>query len=154
MSPSDLVALPPDHDLGVSGWRPVEQALIDRFAEVTGDAQWIHTDPERAARESPYGAAIAHGYLTLSLLPALRAEAMPALEGVRQAINYGLDRVRFLAPVRAGARVRVRVTLLGAEPKGAGVLVTTRNTVEVEGEARPAMLAEALTLYLTGDATA
>lgn len=149
MTPSDLAALPPGHDLGVSGWRRIDQACIDRFADVTDDAQWIHTDPARAARESPYGGTIAHGYLTLSLLPSLRAEALPALTGVRQAINYGLDRVRFLAPVPAGARIRVRVTLTSAAPKGTGVLVATRNTVEVEGADRPAVLAETLTLYMT-----
>ena len=135
-------------ELGVSGWTTVDQATIDAFADVTGDRQWIHVDAERAARESPHGATIAHGYLTLALLPALRAEIGVTPEGVGQAINYGLDRVRFLAPVRAGARVRARVTLLGAEPKGRGVLLRTLNTVEVEGEEKPAVLAETLTLLL------
>lgn len=135
-------------EIGTSDWHTVDQETIRRFAEVTGDRQWIHVDEERAARESPYGGTIAHGYLTLSLLPALRAEAgvMPA--GVGQMVNYGLDRVRFLAPVRAGARVRVRVTLQSAESKGGGMLVRTLNTVDVDGEAKPAMLAETLTLLL------
>ncbi len=135
-------------DLGVSGWHVVEQARIDAFADVTGDHQWIHTDVERAARESPYGGPIAHGYLTLSLLPALRAEVGVVPEGVAQTINYGLDRVRFLAPVRAGARIRARITLVSAEPKGTGVLVKTLNTVEIEGESKPALLAETLALLV------
>ena len=135
-------------ELGVSGWHTVEQARIDAFADVTGDHQWIHVDHERARRESPHGATIAHGYLTLALLPALRAEVGVVPEGVAQTINYGLDRVRFLAPVKAGARIRVRVTLLSAEPKGGGVLVKTLNTVEVEGEQKPAVLAETLALLV------
>lgn len=135
-------------EVGVSAWHKVDQETIRRFADVTGDRQWIHVDEARAARESPYGGTIAHGYLTLSLLPALRAEVGVVPDGVGQTVNYGLDRVRFLAPVRAGARVRVRVTLLSAEPKGRGVLVKTLNTVEVEGEEKPAVLAETLTLLL------
>ena len=135
-------------ELGVSGWLPVEQARIQAFADVTGDDQWIHVDEERARRESPYGATVAHGYLTLALLPALRAEIGVTPPGVARVVNYGLDRVRFLAPVRAGARVRARVTLLSAEPKGDGVLMKTLNAVEVEGEDRPALLAETLTLLV------
>ena len=133
-------------ELGVSGWHAVEQARIDAFADVTGDHQWIHVAQERARRESPHGTTIAHGYLTLALLPRLRAEAGVAPADAGQAVNYGLDRVRFLAPVRAGARIRARVTLLSAEPKGDGVLVKTLNTVEVEGEEKPAVLAETLAL--------
>jgi acyl dehydratase len=133
-------------ELGVSEWREVDQALIDAFADVTGDHQWIHVDAERARAESPYGAPIAHGLLTLSLLPAMRAEVGVVPEGVGRVLNYGYDRVRFLAPVKAGARVRARVALLDAQPKGDGVLVTTRNTVEVAGEEKPALVADALTL--------
>lgn len=134
-------------ELGVSPWRAVEQATIDAFAEVTGDHQWIHVDAERAAR-GPYGGTIAHGLLTLSLLPAMRAAAGVQPVDAGRAVNYGYDRVRFLAPVRAGARLRVRVVLTAVTPKGDGVLATTRNTVEIEGEAAPALVAEALTLYL------
>ena len=141
---ADLVG----QELGVSGWTTVDQARIDAFAAVTGDDQWIHVDVERARRESPFGGTVAHGYLTLSLLPALRAEVGFAPSDAGPAVNYGLDRVRFLAPVRAGARVRVRVVLEGAEPKGRGALVKTRNTVEVEGADDPALVADALTLYL------
>ncbi len=133
--------------LGVSPWRAVEQPAIGAFADVTGDHQWIHVDAERA-RRGPYGGTIAHGLLTLSLLPALRAEAGVQPEGVGRAVNYGYDRVRFLAPVRAGSRVRVRVVLTAVAPKGEGILATTRNTVEIEGEETPALVAEALTLYV------
>lgn len=135
-------------ELGVSEWMTVDQDRIRRFADVTGDDQWIHVDEARAQRESPYGGTVAHGYLTLALLPALRAGLGVTPGDVAQAINYGLDRVRFLVPVRAGVRVRVRVTLVSAEAKGGGVLVKTLNAVEVEGEDRPAMLAETLTLLL------
>ncbi len=133
--------------LGVSPWRAVEQSTVDAFADVTGDHQWIHVDAERAAH-GPYGGTIAHGLLTLSLLPAMRAEAGVQPEDAGRAVNYGYDRVRFLAPVRAGARIRVRVELTSVTSKGDGVLATTRNTVEIEGEETPALVAEALTLYV------
>lgn len=133
--------------LGVSPWRAVEQPTIAAFADVTGDHQWIHVNAERAAH-GPYGGTIAHGLLTLSLLPAMRAEAGVHPEGAGRAVNYGYDRVRFLAPVRAGARIRVRVVLTSVATRGDGVLATTRNTVEIEGEETPALVAEALTLYV------
>lgn len=136
-------------ELGVSSWFEVDQARIQAFADCTGDDQWIHIDVERAGRESPFGAPIAHGYLTLSLLPTLRKEIGVVPEGVWQAVNYGLDRVRFLTPVKAGVCIRARVVLLAAEAKGPDRwLVTTRNTVEIEGEERPAMIAEVLTLFV------
>lgn len=138
------------HELGVSPWRTVTQDDIDRFADLTGDHQWIHVDAERAARESPTGTTIAHGLLTLSLLPAMRAEVGVVPEGVGRVLNYGYDRIRFLTPVRAGARVRARVALLDVQPKGDGVLMTTRNTVEIEGEEKPALVADALVLLLPG----
>lgn len=137
-------------ELGVSGWLAVDQDRIDRFAEVTGDRQWIHVDTERARRESPYGTTIAHGLLTLSLLPALRAEVGVVPDGVARVVNYGYDRIRFLSPVRSGARIRARVVLSEVEGKGEGVLLRTANTVEVEGEERPALIADALTLLLPG----
>lgn len=133
----------------MSGWVTVDQELIDRFAVVTGDRQWIHVDVERARRESPFGGTIAHGYLTLSLLPAMRAEIGVVPAGVGQTINYGLDRVRFLEPVRAGARVRSRITLLGVEAKSSGQLMRTLNTMEIEGADRPAMVAESLVLLVS-----
>ena len=135
-------------ELGVSDWLAISQDRIDAFAEVTGDHQWIHTDVERAAREAPGGTTIAHGLLTLSLLPAMRSDLGLVPEGVGRALNYGYDRIRFLAPVPPGARLRTRTVLSAAEPKGSGWLVTTRNTVEVEGADKPALVADALTLFL------
>ena len=137
-------------ELGVSGWMAVDQDRIDRFAEVTGDRQWIHVDAERAHRESPHGTTIAHGLLTLSLLPTLRAEIGVVPDGVARVVNYGYDRIRFLSPVRSGARIRARVVLSAVEDKGEGILLRTANTVEVEGEDRPALAADALTLLFPG----
>jgi acyl dehydratase len=135
-------------ELGVSDWLTVDQARIDAFAECTGDRQWIHVDPERA-REGPFGTTIAHGFLTLSLLPLLRTQVGGVPEGVAQVLNYGSDRVRFLTPVKAGARIRVRVTLVSVEPKGPGrTLVKTENTVEIDGEDRPALVADTLALMM------
>jgi acyl dehydratase len=140
-------------EIGVSGWLTVDQHRIDEFADCTGDRQWIHVDVERAKRESPYGGTIAHGYLTLSLAASLAIEAgvIPADAGA--ALNYGLDKVRFIAPVRSGARVRNRVVLQAAEDKGRNrLLVTLQNTIEIEGEDKPALIAESLAL-LIGAAT-
>lgn len=132
--------------IGVSSWIEVPQSRIDAFAECTEDRQWIHVDVERATRQSPYGAPIAHGFLTLSLLPVMAFELLGALEA-KQSINYGLDKLRFIAPVKAGARVRNRMTLLAAETRADGwVLLRMENTVEVEGEAKPALVAVTLTL--------
>lgn len=136
------------HSLGTSDWLTVDQDRIDAFADVTGDHQWIHVDAERAARESPGGTTIAHGLLTLSLLPAMRAALGLVPDGVVRAINYGYDRIRFLAPVTPGSRLRTHVVLTAAEPKGDGWLVTTRNTVEIDGAEKPALVADALTLVL------
>jgi len=136
------------HELGVSDWMEIDQESIVRFAEATGDRQWIHVDAERARRESPYGGTIAHGYLTLSLLPAMRAQVGVVPDGVARTINYGLDRVRFVEPVRAGARVRARIELIGVETKAGGVLMRTMNTVEIEGSDRPALVAETLVLLV------
>ena len=107
-------------ELGVSGWVTVDQEMINQFAECTGDRQWIHIDVERAKRESPFRAPVAHGYLTLSLIAAMSYElgALPA--GTAAAFNYGLDKVRFLAPVRVGSRVRLRSTLMSFDDKGGG----------------------------------
>jgi acyl dehydratase len=133
-------------ELGVSSWVTVDQSRIDQFAECSGDRQWIHVDVERAKRESPYCAPIAHGYLTLSLVAPLQMEigAVPTDAGA--AFNYGLDKVRFLAPVKAGARVRLRVTLIDVEKKGGGVVLKTSNTLEIEGSDKPALIAESLAL--------
>lgn len=136
-------------EIGVSGWKRVDQALIDRFADCTDDHQWIHVDPERAERESPFGATIAHGFLTLSLLPALAYEIGSIPADIAAGVNYGLDRVRFLTPVRAGAHVRLRVKLLSIEDKGEGrLMLRSVNTLEIEGEERPALVAETLSLLI------
>jgi acyl dehydratase len=128
-------------EVAVSDWIVVDQARIDAFAEVTGDRQWIHVDAERARRESPYGRTIAHGFLTLSLLSALSRAVEIGGEFSRR-INYGLNRVRFPAPVRAGARVRGRFAVQAVEDVPEGVQVTWAAAVEVEGESKPAVAAE------------
>jgi acyl dehydratase len=136
-------------ELGISDWLTIDQERIDQFADCTSDHQWIHVDVERARRESLYGATIAHGYLTLALLAHFQFAIGLFPAGGAQAINYGLDRVRFLAPVRAGARIRNRIVLLTVEDKGAGrLLVKTQNTIEIEGEHTPAMVAEALAILV------
>jgi acyl dehydratase len=136
-------------ELGVSSWVTVDQSRIDRFAECSGDRQWIHIDVERAKRESPYRAPIAHGYLTLALIAPLQMEIGAVPTDAVAAFNYGLDKVRFLAPVKAGARVRLRVTLAGVEPKDGGqVIMKTQNTLEVEGSEKPALIAETLALLI------
>jgi acyl dehydratase len=136
-------------ELGVSDWVVVDQARIDAFARCTGDEQWIHVDVERARRESPYGGTIAHGYLTLSLLAALGIEIGLIPVDATAGVNYGLDKARFVAPVKAGARVRNRVVLLAAEDKGGGrILLKTENTLEIDGEEKPALIAQALALLV------
>ena len=130
-------------ELGVSDWVTVDQARIDAFAQCTGDKQWIHVDVERAKRESPFGGTIAHGYLTLSLLAALAIEIGLIPEDASAGLNYGLDKVRFMTPVKAGARVRNRVTLASVEAKGGGrIIVKTMNELQIEGEDKPALIAE------------
>ena len=136
-------------ELGVSDWLTVDQERINAFADCTGDQQWIHVDVERARRESPLGSTIAHGYLTLALLPTMRKEVVTVPAGISQVVNYGLDRVRFIAPVKAGARIRTRVVLLAAGPQDEGrILITFKNTVEIEGETKPALIAQTLTLLI------
>ncbi len=129
-------------ELGPSDWVTVTQEMIDKFAEATGDHQWIHVDVERAKREMPGGKTIAHGFLTLSLIPRLRPPLM-RIEQQRRSINYGCNKVRFVAPVPAGGRVRLRWKLLKVEEVADGGLrVTSEMTVELEGSDRPAMVAE------------
>jgi acyl dehydratase len=136
-------------ELGVSGWITVDQKRIDDFAACTGDHQWIHVDVERARRESPFGTTIAHGYLTLSLLPVMQQQVGTLPDGIVAALNYGSNRVRFMTPVKSGARIRDRITLAEAEDKGDGrILTTTRHVVEIEGEERPALVAYTLALLL------
>ncbi|MBV9251242.1 MAG: MaoC family dehydratase [Acetobacteraceae bacterium] len=131
--------------LGTSDWALIDQPTIDKFAEATGDHQWIHVDVERAKREMPGGKTIAHGYLTLSLLPGLSNQIYAIRERSR-GINYGSNRVRFTAPVPAGSRVRLHLTLLGVEDIEGGVRMIFQNQVEIEGVSRPALVAETLGL--------
>lgn len=138
-------------ELGVSEWLRLDQSLIDRFADCTGDRQWIHVDVERSRRESPFGSTVAHGYLLLAVVARFSFELRLFPEGAGQVINYGLDRVRFPNPVKAGARIRDRVVLLEVEERGGGrVLLKTRHTLEIEGEAKPAMVADSLALVMEG----
>ena len=129
-------------ELGVSDWTGIDQKRIDAFADVTGDHQWIHVDPDRASAESPYGGTIAHGFLTLSLIPAL-SKANYRVENAKMGINYGLNKVRFLAPVPARSRVRVRSELVDAtKVDDATVDLIVRHTVELDGSQKPAAVAE------------
>jgi acyl dehydratase len=137
-------------ELGVSDWITVDQRRIDDFAACTGDHQWIHVDVERARRESPFGTTIAHGYLTLSLLPVMAYQVGTLPDGVAASLNYGTDKLRFITPVKSGTRIRDRVTLVAAEDKGGGrILTTTRHVVEIEGEKKPALVADTLALLLS-----
>jgi len=147
--PADLAPLI-GKEMGVSRWFVVDQARIDAFAEVTEDRQFIHVDPE-AARATPFGGTIAHGFLTLSLASAMTYDAVPPLEGVVMGVNYGFDKLRFLAPVPAGSRIRGRFRLLSAEDKGGGRwLLKHELTVEIEGSEKPALIAEWLGMQMVG----
>jgi acyl dehydratase len=143
-TPSDLAALV-GQKLGTSEWVMVDQAMIDTFAEATGDHQWIHVDVERAKREMPGGRTIAHGFLTLSLLPRM-SHMIWAIKKRTRGINYGLNKLRFTAPVPSGTRVRLHQTLKAAEPVEGGQRFTFEASVEVEGESRPALVAETLAI--------
>jgi len=142
-------------ELGEASWVTVDQERIDQFANCTGDRQWIHVDPERARRDSPFGGPIAHGYLTLSLVAAMVMELGVIPPDAATGLNYGLDKVRFIAPVKAGARVRTRAKLLAAEPQSGGrVLLRLECTLEIEGAAKPALVAELLCLLISKHAAA
>jgi acyl dehydratase len=134
-------------EIHLSDWLEVTQERINAFAAATGDHQWIHVDVDRAARESPWKATIAHGYLTLSLYPLLRGlvdAGQPLFPGVRQVMNYGLDRLRFPNAVRSGSRVRARCVLLKVEEVPGGLQLSEQYTVEIEGQPKPACVAEAI----------
>ena len=130
-------------EVGVSDWLEITQERVNQFAEATGDHQWIHVDVERANREM--GGPIAHGYLTLSLIPFLSQGLMP-VSGVTRGINYGSDKVRFTNMVRVGKKVRLRQKLLSAEPKSGGMQIKSQCTIEIEGEERPACVAETISV--------
>lgn len=137
--------------LATSPWYAVEQPKIDCFAKLTHDEYFIHTDAERARREGPYGGTIAHGMLVLSLLSDMAAQSLPRLEGLRSAVNYGFDSIRFLAPVRSGSRVRAHFTLLDMEVRSpTRVLLRYGVGVEIEGQDRQALAADWLTLVFLG----
>ena len=139
--PRDLLKLV-GMELGPSEWMTVDQAMIDKFAEATGDHQWIHVDVERAKREMPGGKTIAHGYLTLSLVPRMAATLLEVVHRSR-GINYGSNKIRFISPVPAGSRIRVRQRIVAAEEvSGNGVRVTSEMSVEIEGQERPALVGE------------
>jgi acyl dehydratase len=136
-------------EIGVSSWILLDQNRIDEFARCTGDHQWIHLDAERAAREGPFGGTIAHGFLTLSLLAPTGFEVLLARLTPKSVVNYGLDKVRFIAPVRSGKRVRNRIRISSVEDKGGGrYLVMTENTIEIEGESKPALTASSLAMFI------
>jgi acyl dehydratase len=130
--------------LGFSKWLTIDQARIDQFAEATGDHQWIHVDPERA-KAGPFGATIAHGYLTLSLIPVLASQVYQ-ISGTTMAVNYGSNRIRFASPVRVNSQVRAGVELLNVTTKPPGAQIEVRVTVEVEGSDKPACIADTVTL--------
>ena len=132
-------------ETGVSDWVEITQDRINKFAEATGDHQWIHIDVARAAKELPGGKTIAHGYLTLSLIPWLTGDFLK-IEGVTRGINYGSDKVRFTNMVPVGSKVRARVKLLAAEPKSGGMQMRNEVTIEIEGQPRPACVAETISL--------
>jgi acyl dehydratase len=133
-------------EIGVSDWFTVDQAIIDKFAEATGDHQWIHVDVERAKREMPGGKTIAHGYLTLSLVPRL-AQTIYRVRRRSRGLNYGSNRIRFTGQVPAGSRIRLRQRIKSVDPfEGGGVRITSESSVEVEGAARPALVAETISI--------
>lgn len=137
-------------DFGVSDWLMIDQDRINRFAACTGDSQWIHVEPKQARSESPFGTTIAHGYLIVSLLPHFTYDLGVVPRDASMVINYGVERIRFTAPVRCGSRIRCRIVLLSVESKGRDrALVTTRHTVELEGADRPALVADIMTLFAT-----
>ncbi|WP_297696318.1 MaoC family dehydratase [Phenylobacterium sp.] len=145
MNPVEIKDLPGlvGTEVGVSDWLLVDQDRVNKFADATGDHQWIHVDVERAKRE--IGGPIAHGYLTLSLIPHLSAGMLP-VKGVTRGINYGSDKVRFTNMVRVGKRVRLRQKLIGAEAKAGGMQIKNECTIEIEGEDKPACIAETMSI--------
>ena len=133
--------------IGVSNWLVVTQDMIDRFADVTSDHQFIHVDPERAKRETDFGTTVAHGFLTMSLMSIMSYEVMPVIAGTTMGVNYGFDKLRFISPVRSGKRVRGRFVLAEAKLRKPNELQSRTNvTVEIEGEDKPALVAEWLGL--------
>ena len=137
-------------EVGVSDWVVIDQHRIDQFADATGDYQWIHVDTERAIRDMPNGKTIAHGYLTLALIPALTGNFVD-VRNLARAINFGLNKVRFYAPVTVGAKLRARATVIQARRRAGALLLTSETRLEVEGERKPACVAETLGMYFFND---
>jgi acyl dehydratase len=137
-------------EVGLSDWVVIDQHRIDQFAEATGDYQWIHVDTERAGREMPNGRTISHGYLTLSLIPALTSNFVEIVNLAR-AINFGLNKVRFYTPVPVGSKLRARAKVLQARQRAGALLLTSETRLEVEGERKPACVAETLAMYFFKD---
>jgi acyl dehydratase len=136
-------------EVGLSDWVTIDQDRVDRFADCTDDHQWIHVEPARARRESPLGSTVAHGFLTLALTAHFTYQSGVIPPDASAALNYGVDKVRFLVPVKVGSRVRDRITLLEASARGPGrLLIKTLHTLEIEGEDRPALVAETLAMLL------
>jgi len=135
-------------EVAVGEWVEVTQERIDAFAKATGDHQWIHVDGERARRESPFGTTIAHGFLTLSLLPMMMQASVTLKEPLKMTINYGLNKLRYPAPLKSGSRVRNRTALVSLEAHELGWQAVWRQVVEIEGEAKPALVADAVSLYV------
>lgn len=134
-------------EVGLSPWRPVTQAMIDQFASATDDHQFIHVDPERAAKETPFGGTIAHGFLLLSLLSAMTYETLPPLEGAGMGINHGFDKIRFMQPVKTGSRIRARFFLAEVKARPSGWVEAAYDvTIEIENSVKPALTARWLTL--------
>lgn len=133
-------------EVGLSDWIVVDQHRIDQFAEATSDYQWIHVDVERAAEEMPDGKTIAHGYLTLALIPTLTAKFVK-IENLTRTVNFGLNKLRFYVPIPVGSRLRARATVLQARKRGGALLLTSEVRIEVEGQRKPACVAETLVMY-------
>lgn len=133
-------------EVGLSDWTVIDQHRIDQFAEATSDHQWIHVDTERAAREMPDGKTIAHGYLTIALIPALTGDFVH-VENLARAVNFGLNKVRFYAPIPVGARLRGRATVLQARQRAGALILTSQVRIEVEGQKKPACVAETLGMF-------
>lgn len=138
-------------EIGVSSWHLIDQPRIDSYADVTEDHQFIHVDPERARKETAFGTTIAHGFLTMSMMSVMSYEVMPAIAGTTMGVNYGFDKLRFISPVRSGKRVRGRFVLAESRLRKPGELQSRTNvTVEIDGEDRPALVAEWLGLIYFG----
>ena len=148
MTKSELMGLV-GTEFGKSDWFLIDQARIDKFADVTEDHQYIHVDPVRAAA-LPFGGTIAHGMLTLSMIVHLCEKFAPDINGLQMVINYGFDKVRFAAPVKVGKRIRAVAKLLEAKERGGQLIVKTKVTIEIEGEQKPALVAEWLTMHVVG----